>query len=345
MPEGIAWDAARGASSSAASPSARSSPSTRRGKARDFSQPGRRARHRARAGRRRAAPPRSTRSAPTASRTARETERRNAVLRLRPGARPAGRAPRRARGAAAQRRRRRRPTARCTSPTRKPARSSACVPASGASTPFGTPRAARGANGIAVAPDGAVYVTLSTGIGRVDPRDGRLRRLPQPDSVVTGGIDGLYWHEGDLVGVQNSTNPGRVIRIAPRPTAASASTASRCCSRTTIRRSSSRPPARSPAARSTCSPTPTSASTSPTARSKDPDGSAADRRDRGAARSVTRAPRRGATVSAPAGPLRRGRCRRLDLRRLADRAASLGPGRRPGSARAAGRSGRRSARS
>jgi hypothetical protein len=32
--------------------------------------------------------------------------------------------------------------------------------------------------------------------------------------VVTGGIDGLYWYDGDLFGIQNSTNPGRVIRIA-----------------------------------------------------------------------------------------------------------------------------------
>ena len=32
--------------------------------------------------------------------------------------------------------------------------------------------------------------------------------------VVTAGCDGLYWHSGDLVGVQNVTNPGRVIRIA-----------------------------------------------------------------------------------------------------------------------------------
>jgi hypothetical protein len=31
---------------------------------------------------------------------------------------------------------------------------------------------------------------------------------------VTGGCDGLYWHGGDLVGIQNVTNPGRVIRIA-----------------------------------------------------------------------------------------------------------------------------------
>jgi len=78
---------------------------------------------------------------------------------------------------------------------------------------FGPPAGARGANGIAVAADGTVYVTLSTGIARVDPADGVAQRLAQPDSVVTGGIDGLYWHEGDLLGVQNVTNPGRVVRI------------------------------------------------------------------------------------------------------------------------------------
>lgn len=72
-----------------------------------------------------------------------------------------------------------------------------------------------GANGVAVAPDGsAVYVALSTGIARIDPASGAAARMPQPDELVTGGIDGLYWHDGDLVGVQNGPNPGRVIRIA-----------------------------------------------------------------------------------------------------------------------------------
>lgn len=71
----------------------------------------------------------------------------------------------------------------------------------------------RGANGIAVAPDGTLYVTLSTGIARVDPATGSFVRLPQPDAVVSGGIDGLYWYRGDLVGVQNGTNPGRVVRL------------------------------------------------------------------------------------------------------------------------------------
>jgi Repeat of unknown function (DUF6923) len=81
-------------------------------------------------------------------------------------------------------------------------------------TKFGATGALRGANGIALAPDGALYVTLSTGIARVDTTSGEPTRLPQPDTVVTGGIDGLYWHGGDLIGIQNSTNPGRVIRIA-----------------------------------------------------------------------------------------------------------------------------------
>ncbi len=81
-------------------------------------------------------------------------------------------------------------------------------------TRFGETGALRGANGIAVAPDGKLYVTLSSGIARVDTATGEPTRLPQPDTVVTGGCDGLYWHDGDLFGVQNGTNPGRVIRIA-----------------------------------------------------------------------------------------------------------------------------------
>lgn len=72
----------------------------------------------------------------------------------------------------------------------------------------------RGANGIALSADGKLYVTLSTGIAKVDTSTGEPTRLPQPDTVVTGGCDGLYWHDGDLFGIQNSTNPGRVVRIA-----------------------------------------------------------------------------------------------------------------------------------
>jgi sugar lactone lactonase YvrE len=81
-------------------------------------------------------------------------------------------------------------------------------------TRFGPAGALRGANGIALSAEGILYVTLSIGIARVDTATGEPTRLPQPDTVVTGGIDGLYWHKGDLIGIQNSTNPGRVVRIA-----------------------------------------------------------------------------------------------------------------------------------
>ena len=81
-------------------------------------------------------------------------------------------------------------------------------------TRFGAPGALRGGNGIALGTDGMLYVASSTGILRVDTTTGEPARLPQPDTAMTGGIDGLYWHDGDLFGVQNVTNPGRVIRIA-----------------------------------------------------------------------------------------------------------------------------------
>ena len=80
-------------------------------------------------------------------------------------------------------------------------------PGDTALAPFGPAQSMRGANGIAVAADGTVYVTLSTGIARLDI-DGTPHRMTQPDSVVTAGIDGLYWHDGDLVGVQNVPTRG-----------------------------------------------------------------------------------------------------------------------------------------
>ncbi|HVF70824.1 MAG TPA: hypothetical protein VM940_04370 [Chthoniobacterales bacterium] len=78
---------------------------------------------------------------------------------------------------------------------------------------FGEKGVLRGINGIAMGRNGALYVSVSTGIARIDTATGKPTRLPQPDSVATGGIDGLYWAEGDLIGIQNSTNPGRVVRI------------------------------------------------------------------------------------------------------------------------------------
>ena len=79
---------------------------------------------------------------------------------------------------------------------------------------FGEKGGLRGANGITLSKDGKLYVTLSTGVALVDTNSGEPTRLPQPDGVVTGGCDGLYWHDGALVGIQNTTNPGRVVKIA-----------------------------------------------------------------------------------------------------------------------------------
>lgn len=82
---------------------------------------------------------------------------------------------------------------------------------------LGEAGALRGANGIAVGAQEAVFVAISTGIARVDAASGAVERLPQPDNVVSGGIDGLYAWRGGLVGIQNVTSPGRVLRIALAP--------------------------------------------------------------------------------------------------------------------------------
>jgi sugar lactone lactonase YvrE len=87
-------------------------------------------------------------------------------------------------------------------------------PAEKTLTPFGAKGALPGANGITLGADGKLYVAMSTGIATIDLSTGSPTRLSQPDTVVTGGCDGLYCHRGDLVGIQNVTNPGRVIRIA-----------------------------------------------------------------------------------------------------------------------------------
>ena len=80
---------------------------------------------------------------------------------------------------------------------------------------LGKEGALRGANGIAFGTQDRLYVAVSTGIVRIDLNSGEPTLLPQPDTVVTGGLDGLYWYKGDLIGIQNGPNPGRVVRIFP----------------------------------------------------------------------------------------------------------------------------------
>lgn len=73
-----------------------------------------------------------------------------------------------------------------------------------------------GANGLAVSADGrSLFVAHSTGIGRVTLADGAvLGRIPIPAGETVAAIDGLYADGNTLIGIQNVTNPGRVIRMA-----------------------------------------------------------------------------------------------------------------------------------
>lgn len=86
-------------------------------------------------------------------------------------------------------------------------------PSAATAVALGKPGQLRGANGLALGPGGELYVALSTGIARIEVASGAWQRMAQPDEWVTGGIDGLYYHRGALIGVQNGPNPGRVIRL------------------------------------------------------------------------------------------------------------------------------------
>ncbi len=73
----------------------------------------------------------------------------------------------------------------------------------------------RGSNGLAVSPDAKrLYIAHATGIEIYDLERYELQPLANPTRESIAAIDGLYFRGGDLVGVQNVTNPGRVIRIA-----------------------------------------------------------------------------------------------------------------------------------
>lgn len=80
------------------------------------------------------------------------------------------------------------------------------------------PGALGGSNGVALSADGkSLYVGHSTGVARVDIDSRKLDRLAPPPRQSIAGIDGLYMWKGDLIGIQNLTNPGRVIRMRLNP--------------------------------------------------------------------------------------------------------------------------------
>lgn len=86
--------------------------------------------------------------------------------------------------------------------------------AGGTVTPFMAAGTLGGCNGLALSRDGAtLYVAHSTGLARIDVASGKVDRMPAPPRQSVAAIDGLYVWNGDLIGIQNVTNPGRVIRV------------------------------------------------------------------------------------------------------------------------------------
>lgn len=72
-----------------------------------------------------------------------------------------------------------------------------------------------GSNGIAVDAAGETLFVSSypVGLAAVDLGTGLLTFLEAPDNVSLYGIDGLYWHDGALIAVQNGIRPWRLLRL------------------------------------------------------------------------------------------------------------------------------------
>ena len=69
-------------------------------------------------------------------------------------------------------------------------------------------------NGIAVTPDGkTLFLGNWRGIWRIDVASKTFARLEHDANISASAIDGLYLHRGALVGIQNWTHPGRVLRF------------------------------------------------------------------------------------------------------------------------------------
>ena len=75
------------------------------------------------------------------------------------------------------------------------------------------------AQGLALTPDErSLYVAdYARGILRVDLRTRSVAPVEAADGVLALGIDGLYLHEGRLVGIQNGVTPHRVARFTLSP--------------------------------------------------------------------------------------------------------------------------------
>jgi hypothetical protein len=71
------------------------------------------------------------------------------------------------------------------------------------------------ANGIAISADDRwLYVaTFPEGILLVDLKSNGVTPLAHPDSLCLATIDGLYFHRGELIAIQNALMTPRVVRL------------------------------------------------------------------------------------------------------------------------------------
>jgi sugar lactone lactonase YvrE len=77
----------------------------------------------------------------------------------------------------------------------------------------------RSLQGPALEPSGRTLFVAdySHGILAIDLNTRQVRSLPAPPRTTLLGIDGLAWHEGSLIGVQNGVAPPRIVRLALDP--------------------------------------------------------------------------------------------------------------------------------
>lgn len=69
-------------------------------------------------------------------------------------------------------------------------------------------------NGLAISTDGKrLFVADFRGLSFVDVATGKVETLKYPEPVNATGLDGLYFHSGHLVAVQNSSGTARIVRF------------------------------------------------------------------------------------------------------------------------------------
>jgi hypothetical protein len=85
--------------------------------------------------------------------------------------------------------------------------------------PFLPPNSVVQANGLAVSSDDKLlFIAGWIGVARVEIATRQVQLLAKPRNIADANIDGLYFHKGTLVGIQNpDVHPGRVIRYYLNP--------------------------------------------------------------------------------------------------------------------------------